>query len=79
MYPGRQPLDADVNFDTNCNGIWGLDKETGIPWETKLCGDHESSKSRGIVMLGDSVGAHFHFPLVWFSPKLISKVCDGIL
>ncbi|XP_034243237.1 acyloxyacyl hydrolase-like [Thrips palmi] len=70
IYPGHLPHYADVNYDGNCNGIWGLDKETGIPWETKLCG---SSKSRGILMFGDSVGAHFHFPLVWFSPKLISK------
>lgn len=60
-----------MNYDGNCNGIWGLDEQTGIPWETKLCG---SSKARGIVMFGDSVGAHFHFPLVWFNPKLITKV-----
>lgn len=73
IYPGRLPHYADVNYDGNCNGIWGLDQQTGIPWETKLCG---SSKSRGIVMFGDSVGAHFHFPLVWFNPKLISKVSN---
>lgn len=70
IYPGRRPHYADVNFDTNCNGIWGLDKEAGIPWETKFCA---ASKSRGIVMFGDSVGAHFHFPAAWFNPNLISK------
>lgn len=70
VYPGRLPYNADVNYDANCNGIWGLDQSTGIPWETKLCA---SSKSRGIVMLGDSVGAHFHFPLVWFDPEQISQ------
>lgn len=70
IYPGRLPHYADVNYDGNCNGIWGLDEQTGIPWETKLCG---GSKPRGVVMFGDSVGAHFHFPLVWFNPKLISK------
>ncbi|KAK3914227.1 Acyloxyacyl hydrolase [Frankliniella fusca] len=70
IYPGRRPYYADVNFDANCNGIWGLDKEAGIPWETKFCA---ASKSRGIVMFGDSVGAHFHFPSAWFNPALISK------
>lgn len=74
IYPGRVPILADVNYDANCNGIWGLDEDTGIPWETKLCG---SSKSRGIIMLGDSVGAHFHFPSLWFRPLEISKVSES--
>lgn len=70
VYPGRHPYYADVNEDTNCNGIWGLDEKSGIPWETKLC---SLSKSRGLIMLGDSVGAHFHFPSTWFNPNLVSK------
>ena len=31
---------------------------------------------RGIVYIGDSVGAHFHAPTTWFTPSLLST---GIL
>ncbi|PSN48826.1 Acyloxyacyl hydrolase [Blattella germanica] len=69
-YPGRQPLEGDATADFNCNGIWGVDKDTGRPWEEILCKDYEP---RGIVYIGDSVGAHFHFPEPWINPLLISE------
>ena len=31
---------------------------------------------RGLIYIGDSVGAHFHVPPVWFTPSLLSP---GIL
>lgn len=70
-YPGRQPLNGDVTADYNCNGIWGVNPVTGTPWEDVLCKDFDS---RGIIYVGDSVGAHFHFPESWINPLLISKV-----
>ncbi|KAJ9586401.1 hypothetical protein L9F63_019953 [Diploptera punctata] len=69
-YPGRQPLKSDAMFDSNCNGIWGIDDKTGKPWEDLLCKDFES---RGVIYIGDSVGAHFHFPEPWINPLLISE------
>lgn len=29
-------------------------------------------RSRGIIYIGDSVGAHFHAPVAWFTPALLS-------
>lgn len=69
-YPGRQPFRGDETADCNCNGIWGVDPVTGKPWEDTLCKDFDS---RGIIYIGDSVGAHFHFPESWINPLLISE------
>lgn len=70
-YPGRQPLSGDVTADYNCNGIWGVDPVTGMPWEDILCKDFDP---RGIIYIGDSVGAHFQFPESWINPLFISEV-----
>ena len=35
-YPGRMPYNNDTYFDSNCNGISGID-EDGIPYEAKYC------------------------------------------
>lgn len=74
FYPGRQPLMGDVTADYNCNGIWGVDPATGKPWEDILCKNFDS---RGIIYVGDSVGAHFHFPEPWINPLLMSEVSDN--
>jgi hypothetical protein len=42
-----------------------------MPWEDVLCKDFDP---RGIIYIGDSVGAHFHFPESWINPLLISEV-----
>jgi len=55
-YPGRQPYRGDETADYNCNGIWGVDRVTGKPWEDILCRDFDS---RGIIYIGDSVGDTF--------------------
>jgi len=70
-YPGRQPFRGDKTADYNCNGIWGVDRVTGKPWEDILCKDFDS---RGIIYIGDSVGAHFHFPESWINPLIMSEV-----
>ena len=71
--PGRQPLNNDLFGDSNCNGIFGVNDTSGNSLETELCG---GSDAKGIVYIGDSVGAHFHVPPTWFTP---SKLTTGIL
>ncbi|XP_036183207.1 acyloxyacyl hydrolase isoform X2 [Myotis myotis] len=68
-YPGRRPDRWDEHRDSNCNGIWGVDPKDGIPYEKKFC---EGSEPRGIVLLGDSAGAHFHIPLEWITASQMS-------
>ncbi|KAJ8976121.1 hypothetical protein NQ317_019386 [Molorchus minor] len=69
-HPGRTPYLLDMLYDceyyfANCNGIWGIDNETNRQWEEILC---QGSDSKGIVYIGDSIGAHFHMPQVWINP-----------
>ncbi|XP_023233409.1 acyloxyacyl hydrolase-like [Centruroides sculpturatus] len=54
----------------NCNGIWGTDKITGEPYEKELC---ERTNPRGLVYIGDSVGARLHVPLQWFTAREFLK------
>ncbi|KAF6085349.1 acyloxyacyl hydrolase [Phyllostomus discolor] len=68
-YPGRRPDNWDAHRDSNCNGIWGVDPKDGIPYEKKFC---EGSQPRGIVLLGDSAGAHFHIPPEWITASKMS-------
>ncbi|XP_040500036.1 acyloxyacyl hydrolase isoform X2 [Ursus maritimus] len=68
-YPGRRPDDWDVHEDSNCNGIWGVDPKDGIPYEKKFC---EGSQPRGIILLGDSAGAHFHISPEWITASQMS-------
>ncbi|NWX87168.1 AOAH hydrolase, partial [Nothoprocta pentlandii] len=69
VYPGRRPDNWDVNNDSNCNGIWGVDPKDGIPYEEKFC---KGADSRGVVLLGDSAGAHFHIPPEWMTVTQMS-------
>lgn len=69
VYPGRRPDNWDAHQDSNCNGIWGVDPKDGIPYEKKFC---EGSQPRGIILLGDSAGAHFHFPPEWITASQMS-------
>nr|CAD7204971.1 unnamed protein product [Timema douglasi] len=71
IYPGRLPVSEDIHKDSNCNGIFGTNPDTGEAYETELC---NGTVSRGVIYLGDSVGAHFHMPEAWFNPRLISSV-----
>ncbi|KAJ8970389.1 hypothetical protein NQ314_001257 [Rhamnusium bicolor] len=58
-YPGRAPYGLDILDDSNCNGIWGVDNQTNKPWEEILC---LNSNPKGLIYIGDSIGAHFHMP-----------------
>ncbi|XP_041376837.1 acyloxyacyl hydrolase-like [Gigantopelta aegis] len=76
VHPGTRPVDSDVTFDSNCNGIYGSDPTSTRPYEDVLCG---GTQPRGIAVLGDSVGAHFHLPEEWFdSRKLSPKVFENL-
>lgn len=68
-YPGRRPDNWDSYQDSNCNGIWGIDPKDGIPYEKKFC---EGSQPRGVILLGDSAGAHFHIPPDWITASQMS-------
>ncbi|NWZ92261.1 AOAH hydrolase, partial [Nesospiza acunhae] len=69
VYPGRRPDNWDAKSDSNCNGIWGVDPKDGIPYEEKFC---KGADSRGVVLLGDSAGAHFHIPPEWMTVTQMS-------
>ncbi|XP_077159500.1 acyloxyacyl hydrolase isoform X2 [Paroedura picta] len=69
VYPGRRPDNWDAQQDSNCNGIWGVDQKDGIPYEQKFC---NGTESKGIILLGDSAGAHFHIPPEWLTASQIS-------
>nr|XP_033786106.1 acyloxyacyl hydrolase isoform X2 [Geotrypetes seraphini] len=69
VYPGRSPSNWDIQQDSNCNGIWGIDPEDGIPYEKKFC---EGTDSKGVIVLGDSSTAHFHIPPEWLTAEKIS-------
>lgn len=56
-YPGRNS-DADPYTDSNCNGIYGVDP-SGKSYEELFC---KNSGQIGVVLLGDSAGAHFSIP-----------------
>lgn len=68
MYPGRYSTD-DAVADTNCNGIYGIDTSTGRTYEEQWC---NGTGQMGTVVLGDSVGAHFHIPPEWLTAKDLS-------
>ncbi|KAJ8302428.1 hypothetical protein KUTeg_018824 [Tegillarca granosa] len=65
-----RPIDNDVEEDSNCNGIKGKDPSTGKAYEDIFC---SQSQMRGVVVLGDSVSAHFHLPREWFNTSEFSK------
>lgn len=70
VHPGRRPFQDDMAFDSNCNGIFGTNPKTKIGYEEELCG---GTGQRGVIYIGDSVGAHFHAPPSWFTPRLLSE------
>ncbi|KRX10792.1 hypothetical protein PPERSA_00962 [Pseudocohnilembus persalinus] len=64
IHPGRKSKAGLKGADFNCNGISGVEKDTGIPYETKYC---EKSGQMGVLVLGDSAGAHFSLPPNWIN------------
>ncbi|XP_019638281.1 PREDICTED: acyloxyacyl hydrolase-like [Branchiostoma belcheri] len=57
-------------LDNDCLTLsQGLDSETGLPYEEVLC---NGTEPRGLILLGDSIGAHFHLPPQWFEAKSLN-------
>ena len=69
VHPGRRTTD-DALADTNCNGVYGRDSVTGRTYEELWCAD---AQSYGTLLLGDSVGAHFHLPPAWLNVTRLTK------
>ncbi|KAJ3436687.1 acyloxyacyl hydrolase [Anaeramoeba flamelloides] len=70
--PGIVPHDGDYAFDSNCNGIFGTD-ENGMNYEDKFCKD---TNPMGVLVFGDSVGAHFRIPPDYLNAE---RILDGVL
>jgi len=63
VHPGRKTDPYGVStVDYNCNGIKGKDPKTGKSYKDTLCG---SSGQMGVVVMGDSAGAHAEIPPGW--------------
>lgn len=65
IYPGRMVSTHGPDVDHNCNGIKGVDPASGKAWEDELCGGEYAGL--GLIVIGDSVGAHFDLPYQYFS------------
>jgi acyloxyacyl hydrolase len=70
IHPGRRESGSHPMTDENCNGISGINKDSGNSWEVELC---NGTDAKGVVVLGDSAGAHFHIPVNWLNPHAINK------
>ena len=57
IFPGR--YDLDITSDNNCNGIYGVDPATNVPFEKQWC---DGTGAMGVAILGDSATAHFRIP-----------------
>ncbi|XP_041376838.1 acyloxyacyl hydrolase-like [Gigantopelta aegis] len=69
-HPGARPINSDITDDSNCNGIYGSDPASTRPYEEVFC---EGTEPRGVVVLGDSISAHFHLPEEWLDSRKLSK------
>lgn len=69
IYPGRKSFDGVNNkaADHDCNGVFGINKETGKYYEEELCGE---SDRLGVIVIGDSAGAHFSIPPKYFNVSM---------
>ena len=68
IHPGLY-TDGDALEDTNCNGIFGIEPSSGQTYESLWC---KGTGQMGMVLLGDSVGAHFHIPPQWLISRDLS-------
>jgi len=71
IYPGRKDgSKAKAGEDYNCNGIKGINSNTGKAYKDELC--PASQPHRGIAVMGDSVGARFRAPETYLKKDLMS-------
>ena len=67
IYPGRKQANRNPDIDHNCNGIFG--SINGSSWEDRLC----TVPNLGMIVLGDSAGAHFEIPPQFLNASEIKK------
>lgn len=71
VHPGvTAPPGQPGEIDWNCNGISGIDPKTKLSYEELLCGN---SSQRGIIVVGDSFGAHFSIPPSYMNASEINN------
>ena len=65
IHPGRKadPYPGE-HADYNCNGIKGKDKDTGKDYKNLFC---DNTQQLGVVVMGDSAGAHAEIPAAWMN------------
>eukprot|EP01132_Coremiostelium_polycephalum_P003673 gene3673-4575_t len=69
VYPGAGSDPTQPYVDWDCNGINGTNP-SGVSWEEELC---SNSGAMGVVVAGDSAGAHFSIPPEWLTAALVNK------
>ncbi|GAM17791.1 hypothetical protein SAMD00019534_009660 [Acytostelium subglobosum LB1] len=72
VYPGSKYNNPNAGpyTDWNCNGIKGLNSTSNIGYEDELCGN---SGPMGVIVVGDSAGAHFSIPPQWLTASEINS------
>ena len=82
IHPGRKadPYPGE-NADFNCNGIKGKDNTTNQDYKTLFC---DNTQQLGVVVMGDSAGAHCEIPPQWmngtaWSEAVFANVLDILL
>jgi len=69
IYPGRNVSNYPAFTDHNCNGIYGRDAQ-GRSYEDLFC---KGTNQFGTIVIGDSAAAHFHIPVGYFDPRLMTE------
>lgn len=70
IYPGRLKNGFGSHVDHDCNGIFGVNPNTGNSYEDELCA---GTNPYGVIVIGDSAVAHFHFPPEWVNATAINN------
>jgi len=70
VHPGVVVPNGSPELDWNCNGINGSDPKTNTPYEELFCG---KSGQMGLIVVGDSFGAHFEIPPSYLNASEINK------
>eukprot|EP01095_Lingulamoeba_sp_RSL-Kostka_P008463 TRINITY_DN2841_c0_g1_i1.p1 TRINITY_DN2841_c0_g1~~TRINITY_DN2841_c0_g1_i1.p1 ORF type:complete len:560 (+),score=199.81 TRINITY_DN2841_c0_g1_i1:33-1712(+) len=65
--------------DQNCNGIFGVDPDTGDSYESTYCAIDSNSSIRSVVAFGDSAMAAFHIPVEWISLEGLASIPEYAL
>lgn len=78
VYAGSGTFNKDPTVDHNCNGIFGVEPKSLIRYEDLFCS--APYQGRGVVVVGDSVAAHFNVPARYVNSSLMSlKNFDDVI